>query len=146
MRPTLATKFVFISVGIAVLGLIDGLMAFVFTQSVADSLHTVVENRARSARTPAPSRRPLGRSAVAVGSAYRATDVPTIKKCLATGRFLSTPSASASALSPQGIRSSLKLGRCLIMQRSERALDGSLTWKRAHGKLSHREVRLQEAS
>lgn len=42
MRPTLATKFVFISVGIAVLGLIDGLMAFVFTRSVANSLHTVV--------------------------------------------------------------------------------------------------------
>src|SRR3990172_545672 len=32
---------------------------------------------------------PLGRSAVAVGRAYRATDVPTTKKCLATGRFLS---------------------------------------------------------
>lgn len=42
MRPTLATRFVFISLGIAVLGLIDGLTAFLFTRSVADSLHTVV--------------------------------------------------------------------------------------------------------
>src|SRR3990172_1835206 len=32
---------------------------------------------------------PLGRSAVAVGSAYRATDVPTTIKCLGTGRLLS---------------------------------------------------------
>lgn len=44
MRLTLATKFVFISVGIAVLGLIDGLMALVFTWSVADSLRTAVSD------------------------------------------------------------------------------------------------------
>lgn len=42
MRATLATKFVWISVGIATLGLLDGLMAFVVTRSVAESLRVAV--------------------------------------------------------------------------------------------------------
>jgi len=42
MRPTLATKFVFLIVGITALGLLDGLMAFVFTRMVAGTLRSAV--------------------------------------------------------------------------------------------------------